>query len=92
MIADNVGKPKAVSKCASLTKSKGFWTFGVQYNGQCFSANNAQHTFSKYGGANNCRNGKGGTWANDVYFFGRLELIEEPLISFIIATLCVRFW
>ena len=95
MIADNVGKPKAVPKCAVATKSKGpeFWIFGVQYNGQCFAAYNAQYTFSKYGRAKNCRNGKGGTWANDVYFFGKLQLIEEPLISFIIYSysLCTFF-
>ena len=54
---------------------RGYWTFGVQYNGQCFSANNAQHTFARYGKANNCRNWKGGGWANDVYFFGKLSFI-----------------
>ena len=90
MIADNVGKPKAVPKCAVATKRKGFWIFGVQYNGQCFSANDAQYTFSQYGRARNCKNGKGGDWANDVYFFGKIQQ-TEPSIFFIIATLCVLF-
>ena len=80
MIANYRGKPFAVPRCAILTKKKGFQTFGVQYGGQCFSASNAQHTFAKYGPAKNCKNGRGGAWANNVYFFGKLRLISDWLL------------
>ena len=40
--------------------------FAVQNGGWCAAATNL-NGYRKYGKANNCRNGKGGAWANDVY-------------------------
>ena len=40
--------------------------FAVQNGGWCAAANN-MNGYRRYGKATNCRNGKGGAWANDVY-------------------------
>ena len=39
----------------------------MQYNTQCFTSNDAGVTYRKYGESNGCRNGRGGTWAMNVY-------------------------
>jgi len=57
----------SVDKCAKLAKQLGYSVFGSQYGGQCFASHNAQNTYNKYGRANNCSNGTGGGWANNVY-------------------------
>ena len=57
----------SVDECARKTKAAGFSVFGSQYGGQCFASHNAQNTYKKYGRANNCSNGTGGGWANNVY-------------------------
>ena len=46
---------------------RGWSVFAVQYNSECFTAPDAEHTYRKYGGANNCAHGRGGGWANSVY-------------------------
>ena len=69
MVANFPGDTNAVAKCAFLTKIRGYRAFGVQYNGQCFTAFNAHETYRKYGPSNACANtGRGGNWANEVYF------------------------
>ena len=40
--------------------------FAVQNGGWCAAATNL-NGYRKYGKASNCKNGKGGPWANDVY-------------------------
>ena len=40
--------------------------FAVQNGGWCAAANN-MNGYRRYGKATNCKNGKGGPWANDVY-------------------------
>ena len=40
--------------------------FAVQNGGWCAAATNL-NGYRKYGKAGNCKNGKGGPWANDVY-------------------------
>ena len=40
--------------------------FAVQNGGWCAAAGNL-NGYRKYGKAGNCKNGKGGPWANDVY-------------------------
>lgn len=52
-------------KCYQYAKKRGFQYFAVQYKIQCFS--NAGNTYKKYGRRSGCRNGRGGTWAMDVY-------------------------
>lgn len=59
--------------CANYAGARGWTIFAVQYNIECFTAANAGQTYNKYGGANNCANGRGGGYANDVY-----EVTCEP--------------
>ena len=56
-----------VEQCRAYTQSRGYQVFAVQYHSECFTSPDAHNTFSKYGRANDCVNGKGGDWANDVY-------------------------
>ena len=56
-----------ITNCFNEAQKKGFKYFGVQYNTQCFTSNDAGVTYRKYGESNGCRNGRGGTWAMNVY-------------------------
>ncbi|CAH3116452.1 unnamed protein product [Pocillopora meandrina] len=58
----------AIQKCAMAAKRRGWGVFAVQHGGWCASAKYAYRTYGKYGRSNRCRHGKGGPWANDVYF------------------------
>ena len=42
--------------------------FAVQYNSECFTAEDAEATYNKYGVSTACAaTGRGGGWANNVY-------------------------
>ena len=80
----------------------GYQAFGVQYGGQCFSGPQAHLTYKRYGGSGGCRHGKGGTWANDVYFIdgenffvsselGRHLLMSLLIFRFISITVILSF-
>jgi hypothetical protein len=56
-----------IEKCHKLAVQKGYTVFAVQYNIQCFTAADAESTYKKYGDATNCKNGVGGSYAQDVY-------------------------
>jgi hypothetical protein len=56
----------AINACYKVAKERGMKVFAVQDGGWCAADNNL-HSYNKYGGSGNCRNGKGGPWANDVY-------------------------
>ena len=56
-----------IRSCYKYAKTRGYQYFAVQYGIQCFSTRNAGNTYKKYGHSRGCRNGRGGTWANDVY-------------------------
>ncbi|XP_063683458.1 von Willebrand factor-like [Bolinopsis microptera] len=53
--------------CANYAGARGWTIFSVQANSECFTAANAGQTYNRYGGANNCVNGRGGGYAQDVY-------------------------
>ena len=57
----------SITKCAAVAALKGNSVFGVQHGGWCASSATGHRTYAKYGRAKNCKNGKGGAWANDVY-------------------------
>ena len=57
----------AIEKCAVVAMMKNYLAIGVQHGGWCASSPTGHRTYRKYGRANNCRGGKGGAWANDVY-------------------------
>ena len=56
----------AITKCFQVARERRMIIFAVQHGGWCAAANNLKG-YRKYGKATNCKNGKGGPWANDVY-------------------------
>ena len=61
----------AVRKCGEVAKSVSLDMFAVQHGGQCYGGRAAESHYKKYGVSRNCRNGKGGPFANDVYKISR---------------------
>ena len=61
-------RPYAIKKCALSAERRGYKVFAVQHGGWCAASRTAYRTYAKYGKSNRCRSGKGGPWANDVYF------------------------
>ena len=57
--------------------------FAVQYGGQCMTGAKAEHAFNRYNESNDCKaNGKGGTWANNVYIIrGSLMDVMIPCFT-----------
>ena len=64
----------AIKKCAGAALRRGYRVFAVQNQGWCATGPRAQVTYRKYGRSNRCRNGKGGPWANDVYFVSGMSV------------------
>ena len=61
-------RPDAIEKCYKAAISKGYRYFAVQNGGWCASSSTAGNTYKKYGPSKGCKsNGKGGSWANEVY-------------------------
>ena len=60
------GRADAINKCYQVARQRKMIIFAVQNGGWCAAATNL-NGYRKYGKAGNCRNGKGGPWANDVY-------------------------
>ena len=56
-----------IEDCHNFAKQQGFSVFAVQYNTECFTAADADETFKQYGESTACVNGRGGTWAQNVY-------------------------
>ena len=61
----------SIERCEIFARRHRWKVFAVQAGGECFTAGNAHATYRKYGRAGNCRNGKGGGWAQNVYTVGR---------------------
>jgi hypothetical protein len=59
-------RANAINECYNIAKERGMKIFAVQDGGWCAADNNL-NSYNKYGSSGNCRNGKGGPWANDVY-------------------------
>ena len=45
--------------------------FGVQNQNECWSSKLGPDTYDTYGTSTNCKNGRGGTWTNDIYKIGK---------------------
>ena len=60
------GRSDAINACYTVAKERGMKLFAVQDGGWCAAAKDFS-SYAKYGRSGNCRNGKGGGWANDVY-------------------------
>ena len=57
----------AIEKCSKRAKKENNQFFAIQAGTQCFTSSNAGKTYAKYGKSTGCSNGRGGTWAMDVY-------------------------
>ena len=57
-----------VDDCQKYAADRGYAVFAVQYNSECFTAEDAEATYNKYGVSTACAaTGRGGGWANNVY-------------------------
>lgn len=56
-----------IKSCYLKAKREGNEYFAVQDQRQCFTSPSAGKTYSKYGTASGCANGKGGSWKSNVY-------------------------
>ena len=57
----------AIQKCYEVAKERGYEWFAVQHGGWCASSANAARRVRMYGPSRACRNGKGGSWACNIY-------------------------
>merc|ERR1712168_270571 len=60
----------SVDECAKQVKAKGWTTFGVQYDHECWSAKDGDKTYNNLGEASGCKNGRGASWMQNVYQLG----------------------
>ena len=65
----------AIDLCYQTAKAKGYHIFAVQNGGWCAGMRGSTR-YQKYGKATNCKYGKGGSWANDVYQIGGKQMIR----------------
>ena len=56
-----------INKCHDRAAGKSYAVFAAQYGDECYTAADAWETYTTYGESDNCRNGVGGVWAQDVY-------------------------
>lgn len=68
-----------LESCTQAAIAQGYSVFGIQFNQECFSGPNAQHTYDKYGTSTHCSNGVGGSWSNDVYRVIRAGILTTLL-------------
>lgn len=57
----------AIEDCQNYARKYGFNVFAVKDNLQCFTADDAETTFSKHGPASQCKDGRGGPGTLTVY-------------------------
>ena len=65
---DYTNKANAVQLCYEEAKARGDDMFAVRNGGWCVEVPNTDYEL--HGKAKNCRDGKGGAWANDIYQVG----------------------
>jgi len=61
----------SIGLCYDDAIAQGYTMFGVQFGGECWSGDKIELTYSKYGGTSRCKNGVGGSWANDAYLVSK---------------------
>ena len=79
----------SIEKCYKAAKKRGFQIFAVQNGGWCASSATAGQTFNKYGKSAACKSdGKGGPWANQVYYItGELKATTTTTTTLLTITL-----
>ena len=68
----------AIHLCYEAAEAKGYHVFVVQ-NGWCGGMRGSER-YQKFGKSTNCRNGKGGSWANDVYQIGGMYIAYTLIV------------
>jgi hypothetical protein len=71
----------AIQLCYETAKARGYHIFAVQHGGMCLAMRGSER-YMKYGKMHNCENGKGNSWANDVYLIGELPIHKVPFTLF----------
>jgi hypothetical protein len=57
-----------IDDCQNFATDKGFSVFAIQYDNECFTAEDAEDTYDIHGPSNKCNtNGRGGEWVQNVY-------------------------
>ncbi|CAB4002275.1 Hypothetical predicted protein, partial [Paramuricea clavata] len=75
-------RQEPITKCAAIARSRGYQLFAIQNGGMCLSGPKAHETYKIHGLARNCKDGKGGEWANDVYIFnGKMKCFAMRLVG-----------
>jgi len=59
-----------VKDCELFANTHNYPVFAVQYGTECFAADNAELTYQMYGPSEDCKDGRGGAWAQNVYRTG----------------------
>ncbi|XP_031554877.1 uncharacterized protein LOC116291804 isoform X2 [Actinia tenebrosa] len=60
-------RAKPIDTCASVAFKHGYKVFGIHRGGACFSGPKADQTFNIFGESADCKSGRGGVGATDVY-------------------------
>jgi len=66
-IAGGIRLRGSPAKCAAYAAKRRWSVYAVEFGGECFTGPSAARTYRRYGRARNCRGGRGGGWAMDVY-------------------------
>ena len=70
-------RANAIELCYEVAKTKWLKIFAIQDNGQCFGGDGGED-YKRYGSSTKCVGGKGGVYANSVYW------IIEGIVSIIL--------
>lgn len=80
MDGNHTTRTDSITKCYRAAKKRGFHVFAVRDGGWCASNASAANTFDKYLESLDCgSDGKGGPWANQVYYIigkGSFQLLS----------------
>ena len=60
-----------VRQCYLKVRELEYFMFGIQAGIECWTGENGHLTYYKQGQSNICAGGRGGPWANDVYYIGK---------------------
>lgn len=70
----------SIEKCYQDAITNGYTMFGLQHGGECWAGDKIEVSYSKYGEADNCKDGLGGGWANNVYSVSKYALSNSVVI------------
>lgn len=76
-----LGTANSVQNCANEAAQRNFAVFAVQNRRECWSSPNGEDTYDRYGTTDRCNDGVGAGWANDVYKFVSISLLNLLLSS-----------